>query len=135
MTGENQPVKAIFVKGVTISKKVKKALAFCRRYGIIYMFIFCHITKYALHGRREERVPTVMYDKVVEIIARQLQIDTDVIDEHTKIMEDLGADSLDVVEMLMAMEETFGFSIPDEDIEELITVSDIVEYVESNMEN
>ena len=76
-----------------------------------------------------------MYDKVVEIIARQLQIDTDIIDEHTKIMEDLGADSLDVVEMLMAMEETFGFSIPDEDIEELVTVSDIVEYVESNMEN
>ncbi len=76
-----------------------------------------------------------MYDKVVEIIAHQLQIEMDMIDEHTKIMEDLGADSLDVVEMLMAMEESFGFSIPDEDIEELITVSDIVEYVEGNMAN
>ena len=76
-----------------------------------------------------------MYDTVVEIIARQLQIDIDVIDEHTKVMEDLGADSLDVVEMLMALEESFGFSIPDEDIEELITVSDIVEYVESRLEN
>jgi len=76
-----------------------------------------------------------MYDKVIEIIARQLQIEPDMIDEHTKIMEDLGADSLDVVEMLMALEESFGFSVPDEDIEELITVSDIVEYVESNLEN
>ena len=76
-----------------------------------------------------------MYDKVVEIIARQLQIDTDVMDENTKIMEDLGADSLDVVEMLMAMEEAFGFAVPDEDIEELVTVSDIVAYVESNMAN
>ena len=74
-----------------------------------------------------------MYDKVVEIIARQLQIDTDMIDEHTKIMEDLGDDSLDVVEMLMAMEDSFGITVPDEDIEELVTVSDIVEYVESNM--
>ena len=74
-----------------------------------------------------------MYDKVVEIIARQLQIDTDMIDEHTKIMEALGADSLDVVEMLMAMEDSFGITVPDEDIEELVTVSDIVEYVESNM--
>ena len=74
-----------------------------------------------------------MYDKVVEIIARQLQIDTDMIDEHTKIMEDLGAGSLDVVEMLMAMEDSFGITVPDEDIEELVTVSDIVEYVESNM--
>ena len=76
-----------------------------------------------------------MYDKVIEIIARQLQIEPDMIDEHTKIMEDLGADSLDVGEMLMALEESFGFSVPDEDIEELITVSDIVEYVESNLEN
>lgn len=74
-----------------------------------------------------------MYDKIVEIIARQLQIDADTISEHTKIMEDLSADSLDVVEMLMAMEECFGITVPDEDIEELITVSDIVEYIEGNM--
>ena len=74
-----------------------------------------------------------MYDKVVEIIASQLQIDADQIDEHTKIMEDLGADSLDIVEILLAMEDSFGITIPDEDIEELITVSDVVEYVESNM--
>ena len=74
-----------------------------------------------------------MYDKVIEILANQLQIDTDVIDGNTKIMEDLGADSLDVVEMLMAMEESFGISIPDEDIEELVTVNDVVAYIESNM--
>ncbi len=74
-----------------------------------------------------------MYDRVVEIIADQLQIDNDVIDGSCKIMEDLGADSLDVVEMLMAMEESFGITVPDEDIEELITVNDVVAYVESNM--
>lgn len=74
-----------------------------------------------------------MYDKVVEILANQLQIDPDTIDANTKIMDDLGADSLDVVEMLMEMEEVFGFSIPDEDIEELVTVSDVVAYIESNM--
>ena len=74
-----------------------------------------------------------MFDSVVEIIANQLQIDTDIIDGTSKVMEDLGADSLDVVEMLMTMEETFGISVPDEDIEELITVNDVVAYVESNM--
>lgn len=74
-----------------------------------------------------------MYDKVIEILANQLQIDADVIDGNTKIMEDLGADSLDVVEMLMAMEESFGITIPDEDIEELVTVNDVVAYIESNM--
>ena len=73
-----------------------------------------------------------MYDRITEIIANQLQIDADIIDGNTKIMEDLGADSLDVVEMLMAMEEAFGIAIPDEDIEDLITVSDVVAYVESN---
>lgn len=74
-----------------------------------------------------------MYDKVVEIIAQQLHIDDDIIDENTKIMDDLGADSLDIVEMLMAMEESFGITVPDEDIENLITVSDVVEYIEENM--
>lgn len=74
-----------------------------------------------------------MYDRVVEIIANQLQIDVDMIDGSSKVMEDLGADSLDVVEMLMSMEESFGISVPDEDIEDLVTVSDVVAYVESNM--
>lgn len=74
-----------------------------------------------------------MYDKIIEILANQLQIDPEMIDGNTKIMEDLGADSLDVVEMLMAMEESFGFSVPDEDIEDLITVSDVVAYVENCM--
>ena len=74
-----------------------------------------------------------MYDRVVEIIANQLQIDVDMIDGSSKVMEDLGADSLDVVEMLMSMEESFGISVPDEDIEELVTVNDVVAYVESNM--
>ena len=74
-----------------------------------------------------------MYDRVVEIIAKQLQIDPDMIDGSSRVMEDLGADSLDVVEMLMTMEETFGIAVPDEDIEDLITVSDVVAYVESNI--
>ena len=74
-----------------------------------------------------------MFDRVVEIIANQLQIDVDMIDGSCKVMEDLGADSLDVVEMLMAMAESFGITVPDEDIEELVTVDDVVAYVESNM--
>ena len=75
----------------------------------------------------------IMYDKVVEIIVQQLGIDPDIVCENSKIMDDLGADSLDVVEMLMSMEEKFGISVPDEDIEELITVSDVVAYVENGM--
>ena len=74
-----------------------------------------------------------MYDKVVEIIARQLQIDTDMIDEHTKIMEDLGADSLDVVEMLMNLEDAYSVSIPDDEAVKIKTVGDVVSYIENSL--
>ncbi len=74
-----------------------------------------------------------MFEKIVDIIAKQLRADAEEITEDTNIMEDLGADSLDVVEMLMAVEESFGVAVPDEEIPNLKTVRDIVEYVESNM--
>lgn len=73
-----------------------------------------------------------MFEKLKTIIADQLGIDPDEIEENTKIAEDLGADSLDVVEMLLAMEEELGITIPSDDIEELETVGDVVGYIESN---
>jgi acyl carrier protein len=74
-----------------------------------------------------------MFEKLVEIIADQLDIDPDMISGDSKIMEDLGADSLDVVEMLMAIEDAFGYSVPDEDVEDLITVNDVASYLENQM--
>ncbi|MBQ8509885.1 MAG: acyl carrier protein [Clostridia bacterium] len=74
-----------------------------------------------------------MFEKIREIIASQLRSDAEDITEDTNIMDDLGADSLDVVEMLMAIEENFGVTVPDEEIPNLKTVRDIVEYVEANM--
>ncbi|MBE6613581.1 MAG: acyl carrier protein [Clostridia bacterium] len=74
-----------------------------------------------------------MFEKIADIVSKQLGADFDDIDENTNIMDDLGADSLDVVEMLMAVEESFGVSVPDEEIPNLKTVRDIVEYVEANM--
>lgn len=74
-----------------------------------------------------------MFEKIRDIILAQLPVDSEEITEETNIAEDLGADSLDVVEIAMAIEEDFGVSIPDEDIPNLKTVRDLVEYVESNM--
>ncbi len=74
-----------------------------------------------------------MFEKIRDIIALQLGIDTDQIEEETLIMEDLGADSLDVVELVMAVEDNFGVSIPDNEMENLKSVRDLVEYVESNI--
>ena len=72
-------------------------------------------------------------EKIADIVSKQLGADIDDIDENTNIMDDLGADSLDVVEMLMAVEESFGVAVPDEEIPNLKTVRDIIEYVEANM--
>jgi len=73
-----------------------------------------------------------MFEQIVDIISKQLRAEADEISYNTNIMEDLGADSLDVVELLMALEETFGVTVPDEDVPNLKTVKDIVDYVEKN---
>lgn len=74
-----------------------------------------------------------MFDKIVEIIAEQLGCDANLIDEDSAILEELGADSLDIVEIIMAVEENYEISIPDEEMPNLRTVKDIVLYIEANM--
>jgi len=69
-------------------------------------------------------------DKIKDIIATQLHIDKGVIEMDTNLMEDLEADSLDSVEIIMAVEEEFDLAIPDEDAEKFRRVRDLVEYVE-----
>lgn len=71
-------------------------------------------------------------DKVKEIIANQLSIEESKINENTNIAEDLGADSLDLVEILMSLEDEFEVSIPDEAIPTIKTIKDIVDFIEAN---
>ncbi len=75
-----------------------------------------------------------MYEKVIEILAKQLQIDPSGINENTDVVEDLGADSLDIVEILMELEQTFSVSIPDEEIIKFRTPKDIVTFISSKKE-
>ena len=70
-------------------------------------------------------------DKVKEIIAKQLSVKVDAIQDTTNIAEELGADSLDLVEILMSLEDEFGISIPDEMIPQIKTIKDIVDFIES----
>lgn len=72
------------------------------------------------------------FDKVVEILAKQLSTDKTKIKPETNILTDLGADSLDLVEVLMSLEDEFGVSIPDEAIPEIKTVGDLVKYIDNN---
>ncbi len=68
--------------------------------------------------------------RVKEIIVEQLGVNADQVTPEAKFVEDLGADSLDIVELIMALEEEFGSEIPDEQAEKLLTVGDVVKYIE-----
>ena len=72
-----------------------------------------------------------MLEKVIEIVKEQLNVDAE-ITAATSFKDDLGADSLDLFEMVMAMEEEFGVSIPAEELEKMVTVGDVMKYIEAN---
>ncbi len=72
-----------------------------------------------------------MEDKVKEIIAKQLGVDSSEVKPEASFVDDLGADSLDTVELVMAFEEAFDVQIPDEDAEKIIKVQDAVAYIKS----
>ncbi len=77
----------------------------------------------------------MVFEKIKQILAEQLDADIEQMTMDTRIGEDLGADSLDVVEMLMAIEDDFDVEIPDEDIEGLKTIGDVVDYINKNIED
>ena len=70
-----------------------------------------------------------MLDKVKEIIVEQLGVDADQIKPESNFVDDLGADSLDTVELIMAFEEEFDVEIPDEDAQKIKTVKDVIDYI------
>ncbi len=72
----------------------------------------------------------MVFDKVKDIIVDQLDVDEDKITMEASITEDLGADSLDVVDLIMSLEEEFDIKIPDEEVENVKTVGDIVKFIE-----
>eukprot|EP00792_Barthelona_sp_PAP020_P001170 TRINITY_DN11886_c0_g1_i1.p2 TRINITY_DN11886_c0_g1~~TRINITY_DN11886_c0_g1_i1.p2 ORF type:complete len:77 (+),score=20.40 TRINITY_DN11886_c0_g1_i1:99-329(+) len=73
-----------------------------------------------------------LLDDVKEVVVEQLDCDAAEVKEESKFIEDLGADSLDVVELVMALEEKFDIEIPDEDAEKILTVADAIKYIEDN---
>ena len=74
----------------------------------------------------------MVFEKIRDLLAEQLDADAESITLDTNIADDLGADSLDVVELLMAIEDEFEVEIPDEEIENLKTVGAVVDYIQDN---
>ncbi len=73
-----------------------------------------------------------LLEDVKEVVIEQLNVDPAEVKEDSKFVEDLGADSLDVVELVMALEEKFDIEIPDSDAEKIVTVGDALKYIEDN---
>ncbi|AUG57700.1 MAG TPA: acyl carrier protein [Ruminiclostridium sp.] len=73
-----------------------------------------------------------MLDKVKKIIMEQLGVEGDEITLESSFIDDLGADSLDIVELIMALEEEFDLEIPDSEAEKISTVGDVIEYIKNN---
>ena len=74
-----------------------------------------------------------VFDKVKEIIVEQLGVTETAVTMEASFIDDLGADSLDIVELIMALEEEFDMEIPDADAEKVVTVGDVVEYIKENV--
>lgn len=73
-----------------------------------------------------------VFDKVKGIIVEQLNVAENTVTLEASFIDDLGADSLDIVELIMALEEEFDMEIPDADAEKIVTVNDVVEYIKGN---
>jgi len=75
-----------------------------------------------------------VFEKIKAIIVEQLQVAENTVTEEASFIDDLGADSLDLVELIMALEEEFDIEIPDTDAEKVVTVGDVVDYIKENIQ-
>lgn len=77
----------------------------------------------------------MVFEKVKAILSEQFDVEEDTITLDTNIAEDLGADSLDIVDLLMSLEDEFEIEVPDDEIENIKTVGELVKYIEGNVNN
>ena len=92
-----------------------------------------HKDMYHLRGGERIMSSEEIFEKIKNIIIEQLQVSEATVTEEASFIDDLGADSLDLVELIMALEEEFGIEIPDGDAEKVVTVGDVVSYIKENV--
>lgn len=90
------------------------------------------LTYHAFTQIQSKEIEMAVADKVESIIVEQLGVDADEVSSDASFTDDLGADSLDIVELVMAFEEEFGIEIPDEDAENIVTVQNAVDYIQDH---
>ncbi|MCR5150368.1 MAG: acyl carrier protein [Clostridiales bacterium] len=75
----------------------------------------------------------MVFDRLVEIISEQLEVDRNIVKKSSFLAEDLGADSLDLVDLVMSIEDEYGIELPDSELEKIKTVSDLCDFIESRI--
>ena len=128
----NITIPEMFLTTQRITARNYEPLLMYIEVGFIYL-IFCTVLNY-VQNRIENKLMLTPTDKkkIKEITAESLGADAGTITEETSFKEDLGADSLDLFEMVMAFEEAFEVEIPSEDLEQIQTVGDVVKYLEAH---
>jgi acyl carrier protein len=91
------------------------------------------ILKYFYQSKEENQVMSTVEDRVRKIVVEQLGVKEEELKNDASFVDDLGADSLDTVELVMALEEEFETEIPDEKAEKITTIQEAIDYIESNM--
>lgn len=100
------------------------------KFKVIFVFLGYNSDSFASLILNVRRFYMALFDDVRAVIVEQLGVNADEVKENSNFIDDLNADSLDVVEMIMALEEKFGIEIPDQDAEAIKTVKDVVDYIE-----
>jgi acyl carrier protein len=103
---------------------------------IVKTYIIVYVTKKYFkiwEGVNFKMSSEEIFDKVKEIIVEQLGVAENTVTMEASFIDDLGADSLDIVELIMALEEEFDLEIPDADAEKIVSVSDVVDYIKENV--
>ena len=88
------------------------------------------MVQHQIIGGRKNRAKEEIFDKLKELVVDQLGVEEDEVTMEASMQDDLGADSLDLVDLVMSVEEEFGVKVADEDLENIKTVGDIVNYIE-----
>lgn len=105
-------------------------MTFIKTYIIVYVInLYTNLGGGELLKMSSEEI----FDKVKEIIVEQLGVAENTVTMEASFIDDLGADSLDIVELIMALEEEFDLEIPDGDAEKIVSVSDVVDYIKENV--
>ncbi len=118
--------------GVCLKHKSPVDLKFRSSDGCAYALVCENYAPEQFSATYEEKQMAAVDEKVKQIIVEQLQVDEAEVTPGASFQEDLGADSLDVVELVMQFEEAFDIEIPDEDAEKIKTVKDATDYIEKN---